>query len=260
LAQKNHKSMRINNKNIMLFHRSKKIFFVLLCALFFIGNGVNAQEANKYIRDGNQQYAEAHYANAQKEYEKALQKKVNIAGAFNLGDAYYKQKKYKEAADQFQSIISQKTDKETLAKAYHNLGNSLMQDKKYEESVKAYKNSLLNNSKDNDTRYNLAYAQEKLRQKQNQDKKKQQDKDKKNQDQKNKQKQKQDQKNKSDKDKQKQDQKNQQKQQQQSQNNQISKADAQRLLDAMNDDEKKLQEKLAKKKAPATKAEIQKNW
>ena len=257
MVLKNPESMRINNKNSMSFHRSEKIFFFLMSLLFFIGTNANAQEANKHIRDGNKEYAESHYADAQKEYEKAVQEKSNIAGAFNLGDAYYKQKKYKEAADQFQSIVTQKTDKNTLAKAYHNLGNSLLQDKKYEESIKAYKNSLLNNPKDDNTRYNLAYAQEKLRQKQNQDKKKQQDKDKKNQDQKQQQKQKQDQKNKSDKDKQNQNQKN---QQQQPQNNKISKADAQRLLDAMNDDEKKLQEKLAKKKAPATKAEIQKNW
>lgn len=261
MARKNLDSMKKIIENKFTIYRFEKLFFgrlflLLFCSILFLGNNASAQENSKYIRDGNKEYAESHYADAQKDYEKALQKKADIAGAFNLGDAYYKQKQYKDAAAQFQSITSQKTDKATLAKAYHNLGNSLLQDKQYEESVKAYKNALINNPKDDDTRYNLAYAQEKLLEKQNKDKQNQKKKDDQKQDQK-KQQQKQNPKNDPNKDKQNQDKKN---QQNQPQKDQISKADAQRLLDAMNDDEKKLQEKLNKKKAPAEKADIQKNW
>ncbi len=56
----------------------------------------------------------------------------------------------------------------------HNIGNSLMEQKKYEESVKSYENSLTNNPKDDDTRYNLAYAQSKLQQQQQKQKQDQQ--------------------------------------------------------------------------------------
>ena len=76
------------------------------------------------------------------------------------------------------SIALQPNDKERLAAAYHNTGNALLSDKKIEESINAYKMALKNNPKDNDTRYNLAYAQMMLKkQQQNQDKNKDKNKD-----------------------------------------------------------------------------------
>ena len=71
----------------------------------------------------------------------------------------------------FFQLSKQTTDKELLSKINHNLGNSYLESKKYEESVKAYKQALKNNPKDEDARYNLAYAQKMLLQQQNQENK-----------------------------------------------------------------------------------------
>lgn len=234
-----------------------------------------AQQEKKYIKKGNDLYQQQNYKDAESNYRLSVGKKdKTVEGNFNLGDALYKQKKYSEAGQQFNKIASGSNNKQVLAKAYHNMGNSLLESKKLEESVAAYKKSLLNNPQDEETRYNLAYAQEKLKQKQQQDKKnkdnknnkdknkndKNKDKDKKDQDKKN------DDKNKDDKDKKNQDDKNKdqdkkdQQNGQQPQPNNVSKDDAERMLEALNNDEKQTQDKLKNKKLKGAKLRISKDW
>ncbi len=147
-------------------------------------------------------------------------------------------------------------DKLELAKVYHNLGNSFLELDSLEESIEAYKNALRNNPKDMETKYNLAYAQQKLKeQQQNQCNKQNQDQEK--QDEQKDQQQKQDEQQKQDQQKNQQEQKQQQQEQQE---NKISKEDAQRLLEALENDEKEVQKRLKKAKAQAHKITIEKDW
>jgi len=224
-----------------------------------------AQQEKSLVKQGNELYQQKKYKDAEADYRQAIAKKQNVEGNFNLGDAMYKQKQFDKAQEQFTKLGESK-NKAVAAGAYHNLGNSLLENKKLEESISAYEKSLLNNPKDEQTRYNLAYAQEKLKQQQQQDKnnknnknnkdknkdKNKQDQDKKDQDKKNQDKNKQDQQN---KDQQKKDQ--QQKQQQQPK---ISKEDAQHMLDALNNDEKQTQDKLKNKKLKGAKMQVTKDW
>ena len=136
------------------------------------------QQDKKFIKEGNALFENKQYKQAEKSYQQALKKdKESYKATFNLGDAYYKQEKYEEAAQQFQALTHRATSKDTLAKAYHNLGNALLKTKKYEESATAYKNALKNNPTDEDSRYNLAYAQQMLKQQQQQQQNKDKDKD-----------------------------------------------------------------------------------
>lgn len=218
----------------------------------------SAQSEKKHIKNGNEAYQKSDYVTAEKEYNKALGKnKDSYKGSFNLGDAYYKQGKYEEAANQFQLLTHRATSKDTLAKAFHNLGNALLKSKKYQESVDAYKNALKNNPNDADTRYNLAYAQQYLKQQQQQQKKEEEKKDKEKKEDKkdNKDKEK---KEKEEKEKEKEQDKNKDKEEEQK--NKISKEDAQRLLDALQNDEKNLQDKMKKGKTKGVKVEIEKDW
>ena len=236
--------------------------------------GVFAQKEKKYIHKGNQLYQQQKYAEAEASYRQSVDKtKESVAGNFNLGDALYKQKKFDNAAQKFTEIAATSSNKAVKAQAYHNLGNSLLESKKLEESIEAYKKSLMNNPKDDQTRYNLAYAQEKLKQQQqqnkkdknkgdkNKDKKDQKDKDKKDQDKKDQDKKDQDKKNqdKDQKDKDKQDQKDQQNGQQ-PQPDKLSREDAERMLEALKNEEKNTQDKLKNKKAKGAKGRIVKDW
>ncbi len=256
------------------------VLIVLSSTLIF------AKTPKNLIRKGNEQYKNKKFNDAEISYRKSLEIENNSeVGIFNLGDALYKQKHYDKAADEFKSITSQNISKDLISKAFHNLGNSLLKSGKLEQSIEAYKNSLKNNPNDFDTKYNLEYAK-KLLKKQKQQKKqnknqknKNQDKKQQNKQQQNKQNQNKDNKNKKDNQKQ-QGQKNKQqqnKQQEQKQGQQgkkqdakkqegkqgkkvkISKKDAMRILQALNQEEKKLQKKL-KKKVKGRSGKVEKQW
>jgi len=229
-----------------------------------------AQKEKRDIHKGNKLYQQQKYAEAEAFYKKSLEKsKESVAGNFNLGDAFYKQKKMDEAAQKFTEIAGNTENKSVKAQAYHNLGNALLESKKLEESIEAYKKSLINNPKDDETRYNLAYAQEKLKQQQQQDKdNKDKDKDKKdknkndkdNKDQKKDQDKDKDNKENQDKKDQNKDQDKKDDQGQQPQPDKLSKEDAERMLEALNNEEKQTQDKLKNKKAKGAKGKIVKDW
>lgn len=211
---------------------------ILVFALFLIGSGgVMAQQTQKIIRQGNKEFKEGKFKEAEINYRKALEKDTNsVKAAYNLGNSLYKQKQYEEAAKAYLMKMTGNVSDENLAKLYHNLGNSYLQSKKYNESINAYKQSLRLNPKDEDTRYNLAYAQAQLKQQQQNDKK----------------------------NKEKQDQQQQPKpdpKDQQPKDPKMSKEDAERMLKALNNNEKKSLQK-AKQNQQKTRrsAQPEKDW
>src|SRR5690606_5398926 len=245
----------------------RKLFWLMTALLPM---AVQAQQDKKSILEGNEYYRQQQYDEAAAAYQRSLgHGQESVVGNFNLGAAWYKQKKLDEAIGQFTDIAGSATDKTLKAKAYHNLGNALLESQKLEESIEAYKQALLNNPKDDETRYNLAYAQEKLKQQQQNNP----DRNKDNQDQKNKDQDNRDQDNKDNKDPNKDNQdpdnkdqehkdnneQDQGKNDQQSQPGQLSKQDAERLLEAMAQEEKNTQEKLKKKKGTGQ-GKVVKQW
>lgn len=240
-----------------------KINFTILMLSLLYSLSIFSQKEKKFIIEGNKNYENKKFVEAEKNYKQGLTKnKDSYKSAFNLGDAYYQQGKYEEAAEQFQMLTHKATSKDTLSKAYHNLGNSLIQSKKYQEGINAYKNALKNNPNDEDTRYNLAYAQKMLQQQQQQNKDDKNDKnnkdDKENKD--NKDNKENDKKDKQNENKENKDNKNEKNKEQEKQQGQISKEDAQRLLDALQNDEKNLQDKMKKEKAKGIRVDIEKDW
>ena len=130
----------------------------------------------KYIYKGNQQLQDNNFVDAEAEYRNAISENpVNSVSKFNLGNAYFKNKKTDEALMRYQEAQKVAETKTAKHKAFHNMGNSFMQKKQYDKAIEAYKNALRNNPNDNETRYNLAYAKE---QKKKQDKEDEKNKDK----------------------------------------------------------------------------------
>ena len=235
------------------------IRYVAVMLMLFVGGRASAwsQSDRSLIRDGNRLYRQQKFTDAEVNYRKALeQSKTSEQGFFNLGDALYKQNKYGEAAQEYLKSLEQAHDPDARARAYHNLGNALLKSQKFPESIASYEEALKLRPNDLDTKYNLAYAQAMLKQQQQQQQQKKQNKqDQEKQNQQKKDQQKQDEQK---QDQQKQEQQKQQQQQQQQKKQQISKEDAERILQALNNEERDVQKKLVKK-APA-RVRVEKDW
>lgn len=224
---------------------------ILLFLNILLANVVVAQQENPFIRQGNKQYTEGKYKEAEIDYRKALEKKpVSPKSSYNLGNSLYRQDNYEEAIRNFSDAgrMMKDSDVKGRAASMHNLGNALLKNEKLEESIEAYKQALRLNPKDEDTRYNLAYAlnqqQQQQQQKQSGDKK--DDKKDDNKDEQNQQSdQSQDQDEQKDKPREK---------------PQISKQDAERMLKALEIDEQKTMEKVNQQKAKGTPVQIEKDW
>lgn len=225
-------------------------YYIVLTLIFLTVSGFGQKDL-KLIREGNKLYDQGKYKDAEMDYRKAMEiNKESDKGKFNLGTAVYKEKNYNEATKIFEDLSGRQLDKQTKAKIYHNYGNSLLESKQYEQSIAAYKNSLLNNPSDKDTKYNLEYAKAMLKKQQQQQQQQKQDK---NQDKKDQQKKDQENQNKD------QQNKDQNKNQQQDQKK-ISKEDADRMLEALKNSEKKTLDKVKKSKVKVQQAGIEKDW
>jgi Ca-activated chloride channel family protein len=224
------------------------------------------RDANKLLKKGNDFYSNKKFNDAEVEYRKAIEKdKQAFAGKFNLGDALYKQGKFEDATKIFTELGSQAKTKEDLARVNHNLGNSLLKQEKYQESVEAYKKALTLNPKDEDTRYNMAYALKMIPKQKQQQEQQNKDKQNKEQDKQNQQQQNQDNKDQKDKGKenQPQDQKGKEDEkdgQQQKPSNQMSEEQAKQMLEALGKNEKDVQDKMKKVKAKGVKVKPKKDW
>ncbi len=120
-----------------------------------------AKSERQLVREGNAAYATADFALAETQYLKSLSKHQQRdldEARFNLGDAYYKQERYEQAAVEFSRLAAHTLNDKTRALAYHNLGNAHLKAQKLEECIEAYKKALRVNPQDDETRYNLAYA------------------------------------------------------------------------------------------------------
>lgn len=222
----------------MLTFFSKYKWQALLFLTITFGVPLQAQKESNDVRSGNKQYKAGKFTDAEVSYRKGLIKNnKSFEANYNLGNALFRQEKYSEAFEQYQNATAlQKDDKTKLAAALHNTGNALLAEKKIEESIQAYKNALKANPSDNDTRYNLAYAQSLLKKQQqkNEDKK-------------------------DDKNQQKEQEKPEQKPQPQPQQPKMSKENAQQILQALEQDEKNTMEK-AKKQAAKGRKSAEKDW
>jgi len=248
-------------------HRSLKALF-LLCLILLGWQTLAAQSIRTKVNKGNAQFKKGRYEEALANYKDALlDDPLNETALFNQGDALYKLKKYDQAVETFQKDVGSE-NLALSAKAFYNIGNAYFQQNKLKESIQAYKKSLELNPSDRDAKYNLELARAKLKemskkkkqQPQNrQNKQKQgqggQEKQSKQNQKKNKQKQK-------NQNQQKQQQKKQQKkkqaQKQKADKNKMSKKEAQRILNALRENEQNSKRKQAPIRANGR--VVEKDW
>lgn len=216
---------------------------MITCLCLLLSFPMMAQKAErKQIREGNKQYEEGKFTEAEIAYRKALEvNEDSPQSTMNLGNALYRQEKAAEALEQYKRLISDEDHPERQADAYHNIGNVMMQAQDYKAAIQAYQQSLIKRPSDNETRYNLALAQALLKQQEQQQNQDQQDENQQQEQQEQEQQQQQEQPQEQENQQQ---QEQQQEQEQQDSQEQISKEQAQQLLDALMQDEEEVQEKV----------------
>lgn len=278
--------------------KSGKAILLVLLFVSFLGFGQQQSKEQRkalkasqnYLSEAQQSLQKEDFRAAEADYRKAISANPkNDVAKYNLGTAYYGKEKNAEAMLRFKQAAAAATNKAERHRAFHNLGNTFMNEKKYQEAVEAYKNALRNNPNDDETRYNLALAKDMLDKNppppDNQDNK-DKDKDQENKDQ-DQDKDKQDNKDNQDKDKvedkedkDKGDKKDEGKQdekengepdkpkddegdkpqQQQPVPGQLSPQQVKSLLEAMNNEEKKVQEKINAEKQKGEPVKSDKDW
>ena len=231
----------------------KNTLFILS---FLMSFNAFAQNKKSYLRDGNELYTDSSYNEAEMQYRKSLEKDQDYFNAsFNLADAIYKQERYEESSSLFDALKDNAPTKIDLAKVYHNLGNSLVKEQKLEEAIDAYKSALRINPKDKDTRHNLAITYKKQQQENKEEEKenKEQEKENKEQEKENK-----------EQEKESKEQENKEQQEKESKPEQkkeeMSKEAAEKMLEAIQQKEKELQEELQKKKVKGKRVKVLKDW
>lgn len=151
-----------------------RYYFVLL---IFFSQSLAAQSAHQLQRQGDREYENAHYREAEEAYRQAAQKKENDpAIQYNTGNSIYQQGHYSASENYFEQSAKTAKDPEARADAFHNLGNAYFKQQKFKEAVNAYENSLRLRPGDADTKVNLQMALKKWKQQQEQQKKEQQQK------------------------------------------------------------------------------------
>lgn len=235
--------------------------FIPVLVFFVCLSQVTAQKDAQSIYNGNALYNTGRFPESSTEYAKALSENPNNRKAnFNLGSALYRNAQlikkgelavpdknippdslakmlFDKSAEQFAVVANSVSNKDTLHRSWHNIGNCYLGKKDYPQAVTAFKKALRYDSKDEETRYNLAYALKHLPpedksggggggskpkpqdQQQNKDSKKQQP-----------------------------------------QQGQMTKEQAEKLLKAMMETEKKLQDKRKQKQEDPSRNQIEKDW
>ena len=249
-------------------------------------------KAQSFVAEANDLAANDAFVEAEMEYRKALSiKPTQVAGAYNLGHQYIKKGNFEEALYRNQQAAKNATSKQEKHNAFHNMGNILMEEKKCKEAVEAYKSALRSDPSDDETRYNFALAKACAKQQEddnpqdddkdgenNKDKDDSKDKDKDKEQEDNKDKDQQDKEDQGDKDKKDGDQDkdeegapkddkesdpkegDKENQQNQPQPGQMSPQQIKNLLEAMNNQEQKVQEKINAQKVKGAKQQTDKDW
>ena len=215
-----------------------RVIYILIAVLSLVATQAAAQVDKRDVRRGNRDYRKENYKEAEIEYRKAIVKdSLSVAANYNLAADLYRQNNPQEAQKVLDRIKEVAPETENAADYYYNVGDVAIANQDWQTAVDAFKESLLRNPADMDARENYIYAKKKLEQQQ------QQQQQQNNQEQKEQEEQEQ----------------QQQQQQQQEQQQEMSKENAEQILQAAMQDEKDVQEKV-KKMMQLRGRKLEKDW
>jgi len=135
------------------------------------------QGPNKSIEEGNRLYEEGQFEEALKHYgevEEKLGKRPEYH--HNKGNIHYRKGAYPNAQDEYLQAL-QSSSRELKSREFYNLGNTLFKQGKLQEAIEAYKESLIHDPEDTDAKYNMEIARQLLQRSEEQSQQEEQEKD-----------------------------------------------------------------------------------
>ena len=250
------------------------IFFFFL----FISFLVKSQNERSIARDGNENYKNDLFSESEVQYRKSLSDNKTFDEAkFNLAASLFKQDRYNESINILNDLIVNTDNPEIKSDAYYNVGNNFLKQQMLEEAISSYKSCLRLNPSDEQARYNLSKALSLLNQQENKNQNQESDQqneegeqneedkqdqnsgetdgDNKEDDERNQKNEKENGENKGDNDK-----NEEYNQHQEIDGDNLSKQEMERILDALEREEQKVQDEMRKLKVNTSNKKIEKDW
>lgn len=148
----------------------KKTLLTILLLVLALPLVAQQLPERREVRRGNRHYNKGNYEQSSERYRNALAADtLNFEARYNLGNAEYKMERY-EASEQtlLRAAADSLRPREERAMAFYNLGNAQFKQQKLQEALQSYKNSLLMNPSDMEAKYNYAYTKKLLEDQQQQ--------------------------------------------------------------------------------------------
>ena len=136
------------------------------------------------VRSGNREFKREQFEKSVDSYQRALQHDSTCFEAkYDLASALYRTERYEKAEKTLQAIVgdSTRTELERGEVAY-NLGNAQFAQKKYKEALSSYRQAMRCNPADEDAKFNYAFTKRLIQQQEQQQQQQQQNQDQQNQD------------------------------------------------------------------------------
>jgi tetratricopeptide (TPR) repeat protein len=255
----------------------RKAYILLIITMAIIwANLASADSFSSLNKKGNKTYKEGEelllkgeknksaeaYERALKYYRDAeIEKPESPELSYNMANVMYQQEKYQDALEKYYKGLSTDEPKDQAA-AYYNMGDALYRSGKHPEAIQAYQKCLDITPDDEDAKYNIEFVRKKMKEMMDKEKQRQQQQQNQQQQQQNQQqeqKQKQEQQQEQQAQSQPEQKKQEEKQQQMQPKEGMTKQDAERILNALKDQEKDIQKK-QKRVAQTTGKRSGKDW
>ena len=250
-----------------------KYLTALVMAALLFGPG----DGKKNGRKGNALYGQEQYAEAATAYQEGIRAvQESGPGAVysgllnNLGAALYRTGENDQAGVAFASAATMALAPEDLVRASYNAGNAAFKAQQLEQSLEHYRRALLNDPSNADAKFNYEFVKRRLQEQQqqqeqqdqqnqdNQDQQQDQQNQDGEQDQENQDQQQQDQQNQDSEGEENQNQQQQEQQQEREDPTQLSEEEAQRILQALENEEEQLLRQVQKMKTRPRR--VEKDW
>ncbi len=153
-------------------------YMAMVAMLLLVCGEVSAQMMKErgLVRKGNRQFKREQFEKSVDSYQRALQHdSTSFEAKYDLASALYRTERYDKAEKTLLSIVSDTTRTELeRGEVAYNLGNTQFAQQKYKEALSSYRQAMRCNPDDEDAKFNYAFTkrliqQQEQQQQQNQD-------------------------------------------------------------------------------------------